>query len=271
MHRVLAPRRERRGGLKRTLVIAAAGTSTRFSRSLGREVYKILYHEGPVTDCLLGWQLALARGAGFDRVLIVGGHAYPDLCAFVQRHAGGGPPVATVFNEHYRDRGTCWSFVCGVAALPPDGADEIVFMEGDLMVDAASLAAVAAAERDVVTAARDPIRADKSVAFYRTPDGRLRYIYDPAHRELRVDGPFTLLGNSGQVWKFRDPDRLRRTVAAPGPASHDDTNLAPIMAYFNAGPPDGIDFITFQDWFNCNTVEDYRQVRAYLHKGKTHA
>ena len=66
------------------------------------------------------------------------------------------------------------------------------------------------------------------------------------------------------------PDRLRRTVAAPGPASHDDTNLAPIMAYFNAGPPDGIDFITFQDWFNCNTVEDYRQVRDYLHKGKTH-
>ena len=271
MHRVLARVGERRCALKRTLIIAAAGMSTRFSRSLGREVYKILYHEGPETDCLLGWQLALARGAGFDRVLIVGGHAYPDLRDFVRCHAGGGPPVTTVFNEHYRDRGTCWSFVCGVNALPPGDADEIVFMEGDLMVDAASLAAVAAARRDVVTAAREPIRADKSVAFYQTMDGGLRYIYDPAHRELRVAGPFKLLGNSGQVWKFRDLDRLRWTVAALGPASHDDTNLAPIMAYFNAGPPDGIEFITFRDWFNCNTVEDYRQVQAYLHQGGFHA
>lgn len=255
--------------MKRALIITSAGCSTRFSQSVGRDVYKILYHEGPETDCLLAWQLELARENRFDHVVIVGGYAFEDLCAYLQRHHGGEQWIETVYNGHFRDRGTCYSFVCGLEALRGRDLDEIVFMEGDLMLDAASFSAVVAADRDIVTATQELIRADKSVVFYQTADGHLRYVYDPRHRALQIDGPVVVLGNSGQVWKFRDVGLLRKTTAALGAAAHDDSNLAPIMAYFNARGLAHVDFITFKDWFNCNTVEDYCRVRRY--RGQLHA
>ena len=249
--------------MKRALIIASAGCSTRFSQSVGRDVCKILYHEGPETECLLEWQLELALGNRFDSIVIVGGYAYEDLCAYVQRHHGGETRIETVYNAHFRERGTCYSFVCGLEALRGRELDEIVFMEGDLMVDTASFSAVVESDRDVVTATRELIRADKSVAFYQTADGHLRYVYDPRHRALQIDGPLVVLGNSGQTWKFRDVGLLRKTSEALGVASHDDSNLAPIMAYFNARGLAQAEFIAFNDWFNCNVVEDYRLVRRY--------
>lgn len=249
--------------MRRALIITSAGCSARFSRSVGRDVFKILYYEDRADECLLAQQLALVKNVGFEHIVIVGGYAYSELRDFIFRHHGADSRIELVFNEKFKEYGTCYSFACGLKALLDRDVDEIVFMEGDLVVDSTSFSAVVDADNDVITANRDLIRADKSVIFYATTGGCLSYLYDTQHCELRVDDSFTILGNSGQVWKFRDVGLLHETVNALGSLLYDDTNLLPIGRYFNARGLDQVTFITFDAWFNCNTIDDYHAIRRY--------
>ncbi len=252
--------------MKRALIITSAGRSLRFSQSVGRDVLKVLYHEGNAGECLLAEQLALVSAAGFELIVIVGGYAFTELSDFMIGCHGNDPHIKLVYNDKFQEYGTGYSFVRGLNALPGSDLDEIVFMEGDLMFDAASFNAIVNAEGDVVTSNREPIRADTSVVFYVTEDSQIHYIYDKNHHALRIDNPFTKLGNSGQVWKFCDVALLHKTMHTLGSGLYTDTNLLPIERYFNARNINQVKFITFDIWFNCNTIDDYHAIRSY--KGK---
>lgn len=248
--------------MKRAAVITAAGTSSRFSQSLGREVCKVIFSEGDEGDSLLARQLELLRPFDFDLIVVVGGHLFDDLSAFLERRARD-LPLRLVRNERYADYGTCHSLAVGLEALD-DGLDQVLFLEGDLLFDAASLGRVMASPHSVVTATGDLIRAEASVAFYLSEAGDLRYIYDTEHKILRVPEPFRLMANSGQVWKFGQPALLRQSLAGLTEADRRGTNLIIIADYFSRIGPDRIDFIKFDQWANCNTIEDHRAALAAL-------
>jgi CTP:phosphocholine cytidylyltransferase-like protein len=254
---------------KRALIITSAGCSTRFSRSVGKDVLKVLYYEDSPEECLLAEQLALAGKEDFDLIIIVGGYAFVDLSRFIHDLYRDDPRIQLVYNDKFSEYGSCYSLACGLNALRDRRLDEIIFMEGDLFFDAASFSSVAAVESDVVTANRTLICADKSVVFYATLDGRLCYVYDTRHASLRIDEAFTTLGNSGQVWKFRDIDLLREIAADLGQGLYNDTNLLIVERYFNARGLNHVAFISFDTWFNCNTIDDYRAIRE--HKAGNHA
>jgi choline kinase len=252
--------------VKRALIITSAGRSLRFSQSVGKDILKVLYHEGNAMECLLAEQLALVSIAKFELIVIVGGYAFEELSNFIVGYHGNNPHIKMVYNDKFLEYDTCYSFACGLNTLQGFDIDEIVFMEGDLIFDSASFDAIVKAEGDVVTYNREPIRADTSVVFYTTVDGHIHYIYDKNHHALRVDNPFTTIGNSGQVWKFSDVALLHKTMTSLGSGLYNGTNLLPIERYFNARNINQVKFITFDVWFNCNTIDDYRAIRSY--KGK---
>lgn len=248
--------------MKRALIITSAGSSTRFRHSVGKDVLKVIYYEGTPKECLLSYQLELISDEWFDIILIVGGYAFAELRDFITQYEGNSPRLMTVYNDKFQKYGTCYSFACGLNALRSFEVDEIVFIEGDLMFDDASFSAIVNADSDVITANRNLIRGD-SVVFYTTITGEFRYAYNKNHHGLCIDETFTMIGNSGQVWKFRDAGLLHRIVNNFGAGLHDDTNLQPFERYFNSRGLDQVTFITFKDWFNCNTIDDYRAIRKY--------
>ena len=246
--------------MKRGAVITVAGTSSRFSRSLGREVCKPIFSEGPESDSLLFRQLNLLRPYDLAQITVVGGHKFEDLKRFLDRQAAD-LPVTLVRNEHYSDYGTCHSLAVGLAALE-EGLEEVLFLEGDLLFDAPSLKRIMNSPRNVVTATRDLIRADLSVAFYLSAEDKLGYIYDSEHKKLELSESFKIMGNSGQVWKFTNAALLREIMTALSTEDRQGTNLIIISRYFNRLLNGDIDFIEFQNWINCNTIEDYRAAMA---------
>ncbi len=248
----------------RTAIVTLAGTSRRFSASVGRECHKSFFRETPEDATLLDWQLELLRRNSFDHVVLVGGYRFGELRDHMrERHPD--TPSTLVFNDHYADLGSCHSLCLGIDAVP-DGTDSVVFLEGDLLFDDATFSQMAASEGDAITAAPGFVDARTSVAFCVSPEGRLRYVYDTAHSRLCLDGPFVLLGNSGQVWQFADVSRLRECSRRCGPAERSGTNLLPILDYFSPIDATGIPIFTFRAWFNCNTLEDYRAMKDYTRK-----
>ena len=68
---------------------------------------------------------------------------------------------------------------------------EIVFAEGDLYVDSDSFQEVCHAVNNVITYNREPILANKAVAFYYDSEYRIHYIYDTQHSALRIQEPLS--------------------------------------------------------------------------------
>lgn len=252
--------------MKRALIITSAGCSTRFSRSIGRDVSKVLYFEGDPKECLLGCQLELVKDEGFDVIVIVGGYMFTQLRDFVASHYGSDQRIKVVFNDKFREYGTCYSFACGLNALQDYDLDEIVFMEGDLAFDKATFTTIVSKDRDIITASQGVIHAETSVIFYVSMDNSLHYIYDARHEKLHINDSFIILGNSGQVWKFCDVNLLRKTVNMLGVGLCDDTNLLPVENYFNARGLKHVAFLTFDSWINCNTIDDYVIIRKFKEK-----
>ena len=247
-------------GERRTaLVITSAGISSRFSRSLGREALKCLYSESGPQDTILHRQAATGSRLGLDPIVVVGGYRFGELQEFCARHLAGVRGLELVENPAFATTGTLYSLHLGLAALRGRDLGAIVFAEGDLLCDADSFRAVVAGERSVVSACPEPITAERSVVLYFTLEGRVRYVYDPDHRQLVVSEPFRSIHNSAQVWKFHDLARLRTLGEGIGAERFDETNLGFIQEYFRSVPPDEIELVTFQDWFNCNTIADYRR------------
>ena len=59
------------------LIVTVAGMSTRFSKSVGKEVIKCLYNESDFSDSLIS--RLINQPCEYDRYIIVGGYRYNEL------------------------------------------------------------------------------------------------------------------------------------------------------------------------------------------------
>lgn len=241
--------------MQKILIITVAGTSTRFSRSIGYEVLKCIYSETSKKSIL---EILLDYSKGiFDKVIIVGGYKYEELEKYVEEKKAF-QNIQIVYNDHYSDYGSNYSLYLGlIEALKLNG--EIVFAEGDLIVDRGSFEKIYQNERSVISSNNESIRADKSVAFYQSLEGDIKYIYDTNHQQLYIPEEFTTIANSGQIWKFTDNERLCYLINKQTIDDYKDTNLNIIQKYFQQTTPIQYDIVNIKQWYNCNTVEDYQE------------
>jgi choline kinase len=241
--------------MKNTLIITVAGISSRFSKSLGYDALKCIYEE-PDKKSILG--IFSEYFSFFDTIIIVGGYKFEELQKYIANRFDT-DAISLLYNSHYEDYGSNYSLYLGVKEALKEKNCNIVFAEGDLIVDANSFKQVCQSEHSVITATHELIRADKSVAFYRTTSGAIQYIYDTAHEALYIPEPFSLIANSGQIWKFTEPDILKTIIHSQAINDYMDTNLNIIQKYFQQLPFSQIDVVELTKWYNCNTVEDYQK------------
>ena len=239
-------------------MITVAGSSTRFSKSIGKDCLKCIYAEGDAEDTLL-FRL-ISMNDSYDRFVIVGGHKFDDLLNFVDASLGAYKDrISMVRNEKYAEYGSGYSLLLGLEEAMEYNPDEITFAEGDLALSKKDLDKILESENDVITYNLRTIRSDESVVFYFDSDNRPKYVYDTNHKLLSIKEPFRSIYNSGQVWKFRDMGKLKKIIDGMDENGWEDTNLIFINSYFSTMVYDDIELIPLTEWINCNTVSDYRR------------
>lgn len=249
----------------RVLLLTVAGLSSRFSRSVGYECLKCIYHENGIEESLL--YRMLHRGVEFDRTVIVGGFQFHELEEVINRDFPGmREKIQLVYNGQYREYGSGYSLYKGLDAVVGLEFDELVFAEGDLYVDRESFRRVCSSEQDAVTTNSEAILAEKAVAFYYDREYGIHYLYDTGHSLIQIQEPFRGIFNSGQIWKFTQTERLRESFGALSGGDWRGTNLALIQQYFGGLGRDEYRVINLDTWINCNTIEDFRKIRGI--KGK---
>ena len=244
----------------KTAVITIAGISERFNRGISEEkrVLKAIYSDGGAEDTLL---YHLLRKCAYARqIVLVGGYRFAELEAFTEHLRGEFPQMVLVQNDRYEELGSGYSLYLGIHEALRDGADEILFAEGDLDVDDASFAKAAASRFNVLTFTSEPIHADRAVVLYRDENGNYKYVYNSAHGLLSIPEPFSCVLNSGQVWKFSDMAVLMEASQDFYSLERNATNLAIIQRYLSRVPQESIELIRLERWTYCNTREDYRHI-----------
>lgn len=238
-------------------MITVAGSSTRFSRSIGRDCLKCIYTESGAEDTLL-YRL-VSMNDSYDRFVIVGGFRYDELVKYIDSSlVQYKDRISTVRNEKYAEYGSGYSLLLGLEEAMKWNPDEITFAEGDLALSKEDLDRVYSSEKDVITYNLRTIRSDESVVFYFDSENRPKYVYDTNHKLLSIKEPFRSIYNSGQVWKFRDMSKLKKIIDGIDENGWKDTNLIFINGYFTTQAYDDIELVPLNRWFNCNTVTDYR-------------
>lgn len=246
----------------KALLITVAGTSSRFSASLGREQLKCLYCENDFRQSLL--YKTVKRDGSFDRYVIVGGYKFDELETAVKTYfAGIADKTDLLFNEHYADYASGYSLFVGLKHLIDLGADEIVFAEGDLWVDEPSFKRVSMSDMDAVTFTRETIDAVKSVVFYLDTERTVHYLYDTAHGSLEIKEPFSRIYNSGQIWKFIGTEKIKKSFLSLSESDWQGTNLVFIQRYFGGRSFRDYETIELKKWLNCNTVDDYLKIKEF--------
>ena len=244
--------------MKTAAIITVAGTSTRFRKSIGKDCLKCIYSEKDEQDTLLMRQLSMCKS--FDEVVIVGGYKFSELKGFVNKHLNEYPVKITLAeNEHYEDYGSGYSLILGIQEAEKLGVNQIVFLEGDLFFDSNTFKQIVENSNNVVTVNNDPIEAKKAVAFYISGGGKINYIYDTTHSALSINEPFLGIYNSGQVWKFLNAEKLYKLTSELNQKEIQGTNLVLVQKYFGLLDQNEYQVVKFEDWINCNTVEDYRK------------
>lgn len=237
----------------KVLIVTVAGLSSRFSESLGYSCLKCLYHGQGNEDSML---YRLINMYDFDRYIIVGGYRYEELVKAVEELLGEKRDnILLVENTKYAEYGSGYSLYLGVAEALKLNFSEIVFAEGDLLVDCKTFKEVCETPTDILTVNRDPILANKAVACYVDMNNKIHYIYDTNHTYLEIGEPFAAIYNSGQIWKFAQPELFRRVMASINEDAWKGTNLVLIQSYFSES--EKVQVMTFEKWVNCNTVQDY--------------
>ena len=244
--------------IMKSLIITVAGMSSRFNRDTREDVLKCLYHEGTANNSLLSLQVHMCYDL-VDEIVVVGGYKYEDLVAFIRKELKDvNSKMKCVYNEHYYDYGSGYSLLKGVEAVS-EQADEITFIEGDLFFNPGSVEAIIKSPKDVISINNEPIRSDKAVVLYFDEQHYPHYIYDTNHSCLEIHEPFTAIYNSGQMWKFRNPTRVREICQFLTPEQEQGTNLEIIQKYFGASKENWLEIVEVKKWFNCNTVADYQK------------
>ncbi len=243
----------------KALIITVAGSSTRFSRSIGKECLKCIYYEEDFTQSLL--YKTVYRDLSFDKYVIVGGYKFDELKRAVDLYLQSvKDKIVLINNEKYAEYGSGYSLYLGLQYVVDGEFDEVVFAEGDLWVDGESFAAVLNSPQDVITFNRDTIDALKSVVFYFDKDNYIHYLYDTAHNSLEIKEPFLFVYNSGQIWKFKHIQRVKDAFYSLGGDKWQGTNLVFIQKYFGEIKNGGFELVEMKKWFNCNTVSDFRKI-----------
>lgn len=241
-----------------------AGTATRFNRDTEEETLKCLYHRGDPRNTLLYQILDKARD--FDEFIIVGGYLFDRLSRYVGEELDEfREGITLVHNPEYATYGSGYSLILGIANCSAE-TGQIVFVEGDLYFDSEDFDRVVSSGKNVITINHEPITARKAVVVYERLDHLLRYLYDTSHSYLRIEEPFLSIYNSGQIWKFMDPAKLREVVAGLTPGQVRGTNLEIIQGYFGDLEAGNYEIVDFATWHNCNTVADYNTVYSKIKK-----
>lgn len=242
----------------RSLIITVAGTATRFNQDTEEQTLKCLYYIDSPKNSLL-YQI-FDKSRDVDEIIVVGGFLYEKLCAFIKEYCEEfSQKIRTVFNPLYADYGSGYSLIEGIKAVS-ETSDQVIFVEGDLFFDANDFLRVRTSVRDVITVNRELIDARKSVILYKDTAGHIKYVYDTGHQALFIREPFTAIFNSGQIWKFTDPARLRAVIDGLSAEQEKGTNLEIIQGYFGGLSSSDIEIVPLSIWYNCNTVADYKKV-----------
>ena len=243
----------------KSLIITVAGMSSRFNKDTKEDVLKCLYYEDKPTNSLLSLQVHKTVDL-VDEIIVVGGYKYEDLKKFICNGMKDvNHKMKLVYNDHYHDYGSGYSLLKGVEVVS-DNADEIIFIEGDLFFDTDGVEAIINSPKDVISVSNEPILSNKAVALYFDTNNYPHYIYDTRHSCLEIHEPFTAIFNSGQMWKFMNPNRVREICQFLTPEQKQGTNLEIIQKYFGCIRRDLLNIIRIKEWFNCNTVADYKVV-----------
>ena len=242
----------------KSLIITVAGMSSRFNKDTEKDVLKCLYYEDAPTNSLLSIQVHKCFDL-VDEIVVVGGYKYEDLETFIRQEMKDvNHKMKLVYNDHYHDYGSGYSLLKGIEVVS-DKADEIIFIEGDLFFDTESVKSIITSQKDVISVNNEPILSNKAVALYFDANNYPHYIYDTSHSCLEIKEPFTAIYNSGQMWKFINPSRVREICQFLTPEQEQGTNLEIIQKYFGAYKNTQLDIIKVSLWYNCNTVADYRE------------
>ena len=248
-----------------------AGISSRFNTDIPEEdkILKCLYYEQSPKDTLLYHMLEKVSYA--EKIVIVGGYKYDDLLTYINNHVPQDlqNKILTVYNDHYSDLSSGYSLYLGIKEALDNFTDinEILFVEGDLDIDAESFNKVVEAKSDVLTYNHEPIYSNKAVVLYQNADDEYKYLFNSDHGLLSLNDSFKAIFNSGQTWKFRDMDLLKMANDNFYENLIEDTNLGIIQKYFDLvqGNAD-IEVIGLKHWVNCNTRNDYKLIKDYWRK-----
>lgn len=247
-------------------IITAAGVSSRFNEGIAGEDkrLKIIYYEEDKRNTLL-YHL-VERCSFADKIVLVGGYQYDQLKAYCEEL----PPsmkdkLFLIYNEYYAELASGYSLYVGLNAVFERWEDvgEVLFVEGDLDIDRDSFGKVIEAGGNVLTYNFVPIYADKAVVLYKDGQDHFRYAFNCSHGLLTIPGAFSLILNSGQVWKFTEIGKLKAANERFYQGKRDGTNLDIIQNYVDACDAESFVLIGLARWTNCNTREDYRKLLAY--------
>ncbi len=243
-------------------IITVAGISSRFNDGIEEEkkVLKCLYSEGDKQETLL-YHL-MKKCAYADRIIIVGGYKFNDLCTFYKNQLFEEfPNVSLIENEHYSDLSSGYSLYLGIETAFEYNPNEVLFVEGDLDIDNESFKKVILADSNVLTYTLEPIYANKAVILYRDEKEQFRYAFNSSHGLLKINESFSCILNSGQTWKFTNMEKLKVANEKFYAEGRGDTNLRIIQNYLDLGVD--VELIPLKRWINCNTREDYKKIFSY--------
>lgn len=243
-------------------IITLAGISSRFNEGESIPVLKGIYYEGTNPENTLLYRLIDSLDS-CEKIILVGGYLFDSLKEYVgDTLAQYISKIELVYNEHYADFGSGYSFWLGVEAARKYSPDSICFAEGDLYFDPPELSAFCRAKGDAAGINLQPVYSDRAVAAYISMENKLRYAYDVQHGSIFIKEPFRALFNSAQIWKFGQPGRLFERAGLLSEQGRQGTNLILIQDYFDAVTTKQIRIVPFRTWINCNTRMDYKAAFA---------
>lgn len=250
-------------------IITAAGISARFNKDIPEQEkkLKVIYFDQNPKQTLL--KKLIDKCSFADRIIIVGGYKYDDLSSYLNNpeivETEIRDRITLVKNDHFEDLASGYSLYLGLeeAFNSDELPAEILFAEGDLDVDANSFEKIKKSNGSILTYNQEAIYANKAVVLYQNGDGKYRYAFNSSHGLLRIEEAFSVILNSGQIWKFHDCKSLKEANKKFGVGKKDGTNLVIIQDYIDLINEKDISIIPIKRWTNCNTREDYQMIKKY--------
>ena len=168
-----------------------AGVSSRFNKDIPEEdkILKCLYFEEKPQNTLIYRMLEKVGYA--DRIIVVGGYKYGDLVDYINNNVSKDlqNKIITVYNEHFSDLSSGYSLYLGIKEALDNftDIDEVLFVEGDLDIDADSFNKVVSSDKNVLTFNHEPIYSNKAVVLYQNENDEYHYLFNSNHGLLSLD------------------------------------------------------------------------------------